>query len=263
MLRSHRVILLAALTPLLLAAKGKGCGGGDSPAVFSHTPAPDMTGTWDVSYDDQLDVELTIGGAVYHETLGADGGTFTIDHDGMPITFDLDCARPEVVCPSEVWPQAVSFRQDDPSYPHRIWMTVPSTDCAGELVDADPQSCGEGTHNPDCEQVCDGDSVTTDKEAFGTVRESGESFWVGLDAKIASNGINCLLLGGSIADGQLTSTGSAETEDWEAVEADGEVVTVYAGGCLWAGDPNMDGELEALILAGSVRFATGFSAQKQ
>jgi hypothetical protein len=27
-------------------------------------------------------------------------------------------------------------------------------------------------------------------------------------------------------------------------------VTVFAGGCLWLGDPDMDGDLEALVLRG-------------
>jgi hypothetical protein len=262
---SKKTLALALLAaPMLMAANGKGCAGegGDPPGIFSRSPAPDMTGTWAVTYDDRLDVEITIGGAVYTAEVGVEGGLVTIDHEGQPITFDLDCSRAEVVCPTEVWPAEVSFRQDDPTFPHRVWMSVPQTECTGELVDPDPSSCGAGTNNPECTEVCDGETSTSSKEAFGTVRESGESFWVGLDAKIASNGVNCLLIGGSVADGDLTSTGSAETEDWEAVSAAGDVITVYAGGCLWVGDPNMDGELEALVLGGSVRFATGFSAQK-
>jgi hypothetical protein len=261
---SSKMGMLVVLVPFLAAAKGKGCGGdGDGPAIFSSTPAPDMSGTWDVTYDDRIDVEITIGGAVYTAEIGVEGGSVTIDHDGQPITFDLDCARPEVVCPTEVWPAEVSFRQDDPNYPHRVWMQIPTTECSGMLVEPDPSTCGPETNNPDCAEVCDGESVTTTKEAFGTVDEGGDDFWVGLDAKIASNGVNCLLIGGSIAQGALETTGSAETEDWDAVAADGDVVTVYAGGCLWAGDPNMDGELEALVLGGSVRFATGFSGSKQ
>src|SRR6185503_20427874 len=94
----YRLGFLMVLAPTLMAAKGKGCGGdGDSPAIFSKTPAPDMTGSWDVTYDDTIDVEITIGGAVYTAEIGVAGGTVTIDHDGQPITFELDCARPEVV----------------------------------------------------------------------------------------------------------------------------------------------------------------------
>ena len=60
-----------------------------------------------------------------------------------------------------------------------------------------------------------------------------------------------------------TTTGSAETEDWKATDAKGDVVTAFAGGCLWVGDPNMDGELEALVLGGTIKLATGFSATKK
>jgi len=37
----------------------------------------------------------------------------------------------------------------------------------------------------------------------------------------------------------------------------------YAGGCLWAGDPDMDGELEAIVLGASVTFQTGFTGVRQ
>jgi hypothetical protein len=258
----RRLGIAAAMLPLLVAAKGQGCAADDN-TIFSQTPAPDMSGAWDVRYDDRLDIEITIGGAVYTRELGPEGGTLTIDHDGHPITFDFDCSRPEVVCPSEVWPAQVSFRQDDPTYPHRVWMQLPSTECAGSLVDPDPATCGADTRNPDCDQVCEGETITTSHEAFGTVDETGHDFWVGLSAGIASNGINCLLVGGSMAKGDLTTQGAEDTADWEATAAAGDVVTVFAGGCLWAGDPNMDGELEALVLGGTLRLATGFSATKR
>ena len=254
--------VLVLLLPLLTGAKGKGCGGEDDPAIFSTSPAPDMSGSWGVSYDDRLDIEITIGGAVYTEEIGPQGGTVTIDHDGKPITFDFDCARPEVVCPSEVWPADVSMRQDDPKYPHRVWLQVPSTECSGNLVEPDPASCGAETNNPDCEEVWDGETITTTREAFGTIDEGGDDFWLGLNATVASNGVNCLLIGGSVAQGELTTEGSAETSDWKVTGAKGDVVTVFAGGCLWVGDPNMDGELEALVLGGSIRMATGFSAAR-
>ena len=80
-------------------------------AANSRSPAPDVTGWWDVNYDDTLGVRITIGGAVYETELGAGGGAFTIDHDGQPITFDLDCDRPEILCPSEAWPLEVYAEQ--------------------------------------------------------------------------------------------------------------------------------------------------------
>lgn len=221
-----------------------------------------MSGAWAVSYEQGFSVAITLGGATYTSELGPQGGTVTIDHEGQPITFDLDCSREDVVCPSEVWPAQVSFRQDDADYPHRVWLQVPKQTCSGELVEPVPSECGYDTENPDCEPVCEGEIVTTTQEAFGTIDQAGESFSVGLGAQIASNGINCALLGGSYAEGDLATEGSAEEESWEALVSDGEVVTIFVGGCLWAGDPNDDGSLEALVLGATVRFSTGYHAEK-
>ena len=142
-------------------------------------------------------------------------------------------------------------------------MQVTKQECSGAMVSPDPSECGEGTTNPSCEKVCDGEIETVTNEAFGTIDEAGESFDLGLGLGAASNGINCALLGGSYAEGDLETTGSAENEDWEAVATTGDVIAIYAGGCLWAGDPNMDGETEALVVGANVRFATGFSASKR
>jgi hypothetical protein len=68
------------------------------------------------------------------------------------------------------------------------------------------------------------------------------------------------MLGVSSAEADLVTSGSAGTEDWRAYGMEAGLVKVgYAGGCLWAGDPNMDGELETLVLGTSVEFATGFT----
>src|SRR5688572_9782921 len=122
-IRRSLVVVTVVAVPLLTGAKGKGCGDGEN-TIFSQSEAPSMEGSWDVTYDDRLDVEITIGGAVYTEELGPGGGTVTIDHDGQPFTFDLSCARDEVVCPSEVWPAEVGIRQNDATYPHRIWLQI-------------------------------------------------------------------------------------------------------------------------------------------
>ena len=42
----------------------------------------------------------------------------------------------------------------------------------------------------------------------------------------------------------------------------GEVVVGYAGGCLWAGDPDDDGTIEGLVIGAKVRFTTGFTAER-
>jgi hypothetical protein len=256
--RSAVACVVAAMVPVLTGAKGKGCDG----SAWAKSEAPDMSGQWAVTYDDRLDVEITIGGATYTAELGPEGGSVTIDHDGQPLVFDLDCAREDVVCPSEVWPAVVGFRQDDAQYPHRVWLQVPKQSCSGQLVAADPSTCGDGTENPECAPVCSGEVITTTQEAFGTIDQAGESFWVGLGASIASNGINCALLGGSAAQGDLGTEGKADDGTWRAVTSTGEVVTMYVGGCLWAGDPDSDGATEALVLGATVRFATGYTAER-
>lgn len=253
---------LASLTllavPLLAGAQGDGC------AANSRTPAPDVAGWWDVTYDDRLDVEITVGGQVYTSEIGAQGGAITITHEGRPLTFDLDCARPEILCPSEAWPSQVLAEQRDAGFEHRMIVTLPMQTCSGTLSAPAPGSCGGGTQNPDCDDVCNGDIVTRNEERFGVIGESGETFRLYLGAGIATNGFNCALIGWSVADAELESVGARGEPDWEAVAMNAGIVEVgYAGGCLWAGDPNMDGELEALVLGATVKFTTGFVAGKR
>ncbi|MBI2897860.1 MAG: hypothetical protein HYY06_30155 [Deltaproteobacteria bacterium] len=251
--------VFALLVPVVGGAKGGGCGG----AARSRSPAPDVTGAWAIEYDDTLGVEIRIGGAVYTDEIGAQGGSVTIDHEGQPLTFDLDCERPEVVCPSEAWPDEVTAEQRLAEYPHQMIVTLPTQTCSGQLVEPDPADCGEGTPNPDCDQVCDGEVATTSREVFGVIAEDGSSFDLLLGAGIASNGFNCVLLGISVAQADLVNTGSAEGGDWRSTRMDnGAVTTGYAGGCLWVGDPDADQELEALVLGASIEFTTGFTGTR-
>lgn len=249
--------LLAA--SLVLALPALGGAQGDGCAASSQSPAPDVSGDWDITYDDTIDVEITIGGAVYQETLGAAGGVIDITHEGQPLSFDLDCARPEVVCPSEAWPEQVQVEQRNTQFEHRMIVTLPTQQCDGTLRVPGPDECGAGTNNPDCDDICDGVVTVSEQERFGVIGETGETFRLFLGAGIATNGFNCALLAASVADAQLDSVGGPEAEEWTAVAMDAGLVTVgYAGGCLWAGDPDMDGELEALVLGASLVFRTGF-----
>ena len=261
---THRLIRLvtAAAVPfyasLLMGAQGDGC------AASSRSPAPDVTGAWEVAYDDTIGVEITIGGAVYTAELGAQGGAVTITHEGRPLTFDLDCARPEILCPSEAWPTRVTAEQRDEQFQHRMIVTLPTQRCEGALVDPDPASCGDGTSNPECEAVCDGALVVEERETFGVIGESGQAFRLYLGGGFVTNGINCALLGWSVADAQLDTIGSSAGGDWEAIGMSAGLVEIgYSGGCLWAGDPDADGDLEALVLGATVRFTTGFTATKE
>jgi hypothetical protein len=244
---------LAVALPMLMGARGDGCAAG------SRSPAPDVTGVWDITYDDALSVTVRIGGAVYTEELGAQGGSFTITHEGQPLTFDLDCARPEILCPSEAWPETVEVEQRNTTYEHQMIVTLPTQSCEGTLDQPDAESCGAGTNNPACDLVCNGEVAVAGTERFGVIGESGDTFRLYLGAGIATNGLNCALLAASVADAYIGSEAEG-TDAWHAVSfEDGEVTVGYAGGCLWAGDPDMDGELEALLISASIEFVTGFT----
>ena len=247
--------LFTILLPALMGARGDGC------AANSTSPAPDVSGNWRIDYDDRIGVEINIGGAVYTAELGAQGGVFSINHQGTPLTFNLDCARPEILCPSEAWPAQVSIEQRNTSAEHQMVVTLPFQRCAGQLVE--PETCGAGTNNPNCDQVCDGDVIVEEREAFGVIGETGQTFRLYLGGGFATNGINCALLGWSVADADLDNIGSSNDGDWESVGMSAGLVEIgYAGGCLWAGDPNMDGQLEALVVGASIKFTTGFTGDK-
>ena len=58
-------LLFLCVLPLLQGAQGDGCAAGSTSA------APDVTGAWDITYDDVIGVRVTIDGAVYDAELGA------------------------------------------------------------------------------------------------------------------------------------------------------------------------------------------------
>jgi hypothetical protein len=259
MLLSPRFVFALALVtvPFAVGAKGDGC------AAASKSEAPDVTGDWAIEYESKVGVEIRIGGAVYTSELGPEGGTVTIDHEGQPISFDLDCSRPEVVCPAEAWPDSVSIDQKNDTYEHQMIVTLPKQTCSGALVEPDPSSCGDGTTNPDCKKVCDGDITVSSADAFGVIGEPGDSFRLYLGAEAASNGVNCALLGWSYADADLV-TEDEGTDTWRAIAMESGTVTVaYAGGCLWVANVDADPALEAAVLGASVTFTVPFTGERK
>ncbi len=241
---------------MLMGAAGDGC------AADSTSPAPDVAGTWAISYDDMITVEATIGGATYDAQVGANGGAFTItDAGGAPYMFDLDCTRPDVVCPSKAWPNQVVIDQDNAMYPHQMIVNLPQAQCQGSLVQPAADACGANTNNPNCDLVCSGDIDVAAAQAFGVIGQDGDSFRLYLGGGIVTNGINCAMLGYSVADADLvtTKTGSA----WDAGTMQSGLVTIgYSGACLFAGTAS-DGDTQAVLAAAELKFTTGFTGTKQ
>jgi hypothetical protein len=251
-MRMNLTLALLALPtlPFIMGAKGDGCAAG------SRSPAPDVRGTWNIDYDDMIGVEVKIGGAVYQSELGAAGGTVTINHQGKPYSFTLDCARP-----GEAWPTKVVVEQRDIEHQHQMVVNLPAARCDGALTQPAPGSCGSGTTNPNCDLVCGGDVTVRTAQAFGVIGETGDSFRLYLGGGIVTNGINCALLGYSVADADLVTDGRGG-EDWEATEMKAGLVTVgYGGGCLFAGQIN--GDNQAVVVGAEVKFTTGFTGSKQ
>lgn len=260
-MKTTRIALIGLLAcgsslPFLIGADG-GCG-----AFTSTTPAPDVTGKWAITYGNTLAVKVTIGGSVYSQNLSASGGNFSITHQGKPYSFNLDCARPEVVCPSEVWPTTVDIDQRDAMYKHRMWVKIPTQQCSGMTMAPQASQCGSGTPNPECKPVCSGAVTTTTADAFGLISETGDRFDLLLGGGFASNGVNCALLGISGASATLLSTGKGV--DWQGTQmTNGSVKTGFAGGCLWVGavDP-LTGKPEALVLGASLEISTPFTGKR-
>ena len=256
-----RVVAMIALG-FLMGAGGDEDGGRGCASLFSDSAAPDMAGDYAIDYDDALAVEIVIGGAVYTAEIGVQGGAVEIEHEGQPLTFALDCEREDVQCPSEVWPAVVTVEQREPKFPHQVHVLLPVQECDAPLRAPEADECGKGTDNPDCEDVCDGEMVTKEKPVLGSISEDGEAFDILLGAGAATNGINCGLLGVSIARADLVTEQTRESWTVESLD-NGEVITGYSGACLWADDVDMDGDLEAAVLGATLTFTTGFTAERE
>jgi len=86
---------------------------GPAPGPGEEDPR-DVTGNYDLTYDDKLRMQLNIGGAIREVTQDgygpiADFGTY----NGQPVRLDLTqfCAKPEVKCPSEQFWAKVAIDQ--------------------------------------------------------------------------------------------------------------------------------------------------------
>jgi hypothetical protein len=63
---------------------------------------PDLSATWDVMHDDVIDVELRLHGDVHRTRISRSGGRVVFHDAGAMLELDIDCSRPELVCPGEL-----------------------------------------------------------------------------------------------------------------------------------------------------------------
>lgn len=85
-------IVLGALTLFKLS----GCG-----RSMAQGLRPDLAGTWDLVYDDVIDVEVTLGSETYRSRVSREGGVLSWLDGGAQHALHIDCSRPELVCPNE------------------------------------------------------------------------------------------------------------------------------------------------------------------
>ena len=76
---------------------------------YAAPPRPDLSGVWDVAYDDYLDVEVQVGERVHRTRLRRDGGRCEIAQGGKLISFAVDCTRSDLLCPHEIWPTVLTL----------------------------------------------------------------------------------------------------------------------------------------------------------
>lgn len=239
-LRLVSVCVGMAAAPLLLGARG-GCGGGGDPSDI-----PDMGGTWSLTFNDDLSVEVDIGGTVYNPTLAAGSSQVTLTHDGMPVSYSVDCSRELIACPSELLPPSVQITQDRTN-PRQVSLEITESECrGGEIV--------EGT--------CTGTVITSTTTRNGTIAADGSGFTIVLGGGAVVAG-SCALLTISVANGDLVSSGSAADGTLTADEiVNGELVTAFGGGCLLVGMGDLDPTLEVAAAGATVQLRSTYTATR-
>ena len=204
----HRIgisMVVFALAPGLMGMKGEGCA-----QKFEEAAArvPDVRGNYAITHGDNLSVTISAGGVISNGE-GPHGGVITAgDH-----TLELSklCELPGVHCPSEAFWDDVAINQPffDTTEPHNPWLL--------QVVN-----------------VSDDKGVYA-MERGGIVGEDGKMVLVlGLGGVAAGT---CGLVGGSIATGEFEK----DALDQATGKITGEVVVVYAGGCLFPGEEALAG----------------------
>ena len=236
--RSARVAIasIMVVAPMLMGQRG-GCGGTEP----VDGDIPDMAGQWELSFNDDLSVEINVGGEVYNPTLAGGASSVSVVHDGEPVDFVVDCARELVVCPSELLPMRVSIAQSLANR-RQISLEITEQECRGTVTEGE----------------CSDTVITSTTTRNGTIAADGTTFDIVLGGgALASNG--CALLSLSIANGSLLTSGTgAELTADEIVS--GSLITAYGGGCLLVEDVDLDPAVEAAAAGGAIELRSTYSA---
>ena len=273
-----RGLITTGLLAVALLCMAPGRCGTSAEGFFSGDPAPDLRGSWQVTYDNAIGVEINVGGSTYAGTIAGSSGTVSFTHDGTPFQLDLDCSRPWIRCPAEIFPATVSFEQRNlENRPHQVHMMITEVECTGTIrlpVEADGECGGDTGLSCDVE-MCDGTIVERQNTALGSISNpvpadpltgSTPDYTLGLalGGGIAMPTVNCLLLAASRADADIEYSGRYDPDQNSMTGtrlASGEITTSYLGGCFWGGTGS--GGAAAALLAAEVRLTTGFVAVKR
>jgi hypothetical protein len=274
-MRINAALVMLPLSILCVLSMAPGQCGIAAQGFFSGDPAPDVQGEWAIEYENDLNVEINVGGQVYTGTIGGTAGSFSFDHDGETYTFELDCSQPAVVCPSEVFPDTVTLEQRRfEDQPHQVHMPARETNCIGQTrlpVEEDGE-CGGETDIPCEEEICEGTVTERERVALGSISapeaEIGDTpdyvMTVALGASFTAFTTPlgaCIGLAGSHAEADIIYDGTYDTETNNMIAtqlANGEIIVSLGGACLIAA---ADGGVAGAALAGAtVQIWTGFTA---
>ncbi len=195
---------LAVTAVLLVASCGGLRGGGGTPSER------DVTGNYALTYDNQLKVTLTVGGAVREVTQQGYGGVVDFGTvNGQPTTLDLTefCAKPEVQCPSEAFWEKVAIDQPDLQTSRLDLQKLIVVNNTTRDFDAGVRAASLG----------------------GLVNHDDEDkFLLGLGAQGGSSS-NCVALGLSLAGGRFTRVGERLETTTQLRTSAGKACSLDAG----------------------------------
>lgn len=205
------LLLLSTLGFLGAANTAGSCGGTQPPEeIDTRVHLWDVTGNYDVTYDNQLKLTLNIGGAVRERTANGYGGIVDFGtHEGQPVTLDLTeyCAREDVHCPSEAFPARISISQTDNGWERDLYEI--------HAIDNDPHQLPPG--------------VAPSRKGGIFNRADYNKFVIGLDGASGGEG-NCGALAISLANGRFKREGEGFVDVTEYQDASGNVCTPADGG---------------------------------